>query len=180
MSNSSLEPSPGAYERTVRRKVREMLLATCVEKTIPKPQVADIYIMAAHYGWGMQGVAGACRALGYELSCLSPYQAAALIARLKHPQPRVLHAKWEARLQRRAEHIQGLISRGWGSGQEAQTARGPVNATVPATGVTQTHSSSTGTRSHRTLQGRVRFCLLRADSAYYGHSWRRAFLPRSA
>jgi penicillin-binding protein 1A len=100
----------GRYERSLRRKAREMLLATCVGDDLDKPQIALTYLLVAHYGWGMMGVVQACRRLGYDPSTLSRNQAASLVARLKYPQPQGSNPVWEQRVARRARHIASMLS----------------------------------------------------------------------
>lgn len=117
----------GRYERTLRRKAREMLLATCVGDVLDKPQIASTYLLVAHYGWGMMGVVQACRRLGYDLCTLSRKQAASLIARLKYPQPQSTNPVWAQRVARRARHIAGMLSQADGGAWRTPVA-GEANA----------------------------------------------------
>jgi len=104
----------GRYERTLCRKVSEVLLAATVGEVLSKPETGGIYLMVAHFGWRMQGVLPACTILGLDLTSLPPSQAASLVARLKYPQPPECNPPWEARVSNRAQHILSLVSNGQG------------------------------------------------------------------
>ena len=98
------------YERTLRRKAREIMLATCVGDVLDKPQVASTYLLVAYYGWGMMGVIQACTRLEYDCSSLSWNQAASLIARLKYPQPQGGNPIWEEHVTRRGRCVASMLS----------------------------------------------------------------------
>jgi penicillin-binding protein 1A len=117
-------------ERTLRRKVREILLANCVGEALGKSDVLEVYLSIAYFGWKMQGVARACGALGYELSTLSASQAADLVARLKYPEPRYRDAQWQTRVKKRVTYIERLLSRGRGVAECHQLAGG-TNDAIP-------------------------------------------------
>jgi penicillin-binding protein 1A len=97
------------YERTLHRKFREILLAACVSELLSKPEVLTAYLSVAYFGWGMQGLNRACRVLGFDRNSISANQAAALIARLKYPQPREWNPPWQRQVRRRAKHVLGLL-----------------------------------------------------------------------
>lgn len=95
----------GQRARSVRRKVREILLACLVDTLLPKAEIPGIYLSVAYYGWGMNGVQQACEELGILMSEITETQAAEIIARLKYPQPSVMSAQRELQIVRRAVHI---------------------------------------------------------------------------
>ena len=45
----------GRYERTLRRKVWEMALATLVTREIPKKALPAMYLRLGYFGWRMNG-----------------------------------------------------------------------------------------------------------------------------
>jgi len=96
------------FEYSVRRKLREMVLATVLSRKAPKSRIPHLYLSVAHFGYGMQGLAAACIRLGKDVNSLSPRDAAELIARLKYPQPKNLTAAWQQKLLRRTEHLLNL------------------------------------------------------------------------
>src|SRR5690606_20512217 len=51
----------GRYERTYRRKLREIALAILVANSFPKAILPAIYLRIAYYGWRMNGYGEACR-----------------------------------------------------------------------------------------------------------------------
>ena len=44
------------YERTFKRKVKEILLASLVARAIPKTDIPGIYLSVAYFGWRMNGL----------------------------------------------------------------------------------------------------------------------------
>jgi penicillin-binding protein 1A len=117
------------YERTLSRKARELMLAATVHEALDKSEILGVYLMVAHYGWSMQGVVQACRVLGQDLLIMSTHDAAALVARLKYPQPRFWSTRWEVRLRRRARYIADALV-GKEEGREAPPI-GELNGAIP-------------------------------------------------
>ena len=118
------------YERTLRRKLREILLATCVGEVLTKDETSGLYLMVAHYGWGMEGLYRACGSLGVEVLSLSNIDAASLVARLKYPRCRHPRPVWELRFRRRVKHILRLVALGRGQAVETPSTRETNAATV--------------------------------------------------
>jgi membrane peptidoglycan carboxypeptidase len=100
----------GDRERTLRRKLREILLASYMSNTCSKSDIAEMYLGVAYFGWGMNSVEEACRYLSFPLAEVSCRQAASLIARLTYPQPYALTAERQFLIARRTEHILMLMS----------------------------------------------------------------------
>jgi membrane peptidoglycan carboxypeptidase len=98
-------------ERTLRRKLKEILLAAYTSNNYSKSDIAEMYLGVAYFGWGMNGAEEACRYLSIPLPEASRRQAASLIARLKYPQPYALTAERQFLIARRTEHILMLMSR---------------------------------------------------------------------
>ena len=99
------------YERTFRRKIKEMLLATSVTYVISKEELPAVYLRIAYFGWRMNGLNQACRRLDLNSSFLTFYEAAALIARLKYPEPRQAPLPRRKQILRRAQHLIKLHQR---------------------------------------------------------------------
>lgn len=95
----------GRYERTTRRKVREMALATLVTREIPKGALPAIYLRLGYFGWRMNGFAAACRHLGLCIESLTSIDTALLVARLKYPQPRDVSPHRWRQIDTRAQHL---------------------------------------------------------------------------
>jgi penicillin-binding protein 1A len=119
----------GRFERTVRRKVREAMLATLLGSAVPRTDVPALYLRVAFYGTGMNGFGVACRRLGIAPGKMTERQAAELIARLKYPQPRRPSAASRHRINRRAQYLLRLHSRSNRPGWRA-TADGVNRATI--------------------------------------------------
>lgn len=49
------------FERTLRRKVREVFLASLVASHFPKEQIPSVYLLIGYYGWHMNNYRQACR-----------------------------------------------------------------------------------------------------------------------
>ncbi len=101
----------GRYERTLARKLREILLATLVAQRYPKRCLPAVYLAIGYYGWRMNGYSQACRRLGLSMHSPSSDEAARLVARLKYPQPRKASAHRESQIERRAKHLRALYQR---------------------------------------------------------------------
>jgi membrane peptidoglycan carboxypeptidase len=98
----------GRFERSIRRKVREIRLAASVTREFPRSRLPAIYLLSAYYGWRMNGLEQAYRRLGYIPEKLSANQAAGLVARLKYPEPRFAPPRREQLIARRTKHLVGL------------------------------------------------------------------------
>ena len=93
------------YERTIRRKLTEIILAILVDSTFDKAALPAIYLSIAYYGWRMNGYLQACQRLNYHPSSLTTEQAAALVSRLKYPEPSVVPISRAGQINRRTKHL---------------------------------------------------------------------------
>lgn len=95
----------GNYECTVRRKMVEIILSTAILSAYPKKILPAIYLSIGYYGWGMNGYREACWRLNICPKFLTLAEAAALVARLKYPEPRIASISriWQIRF--RAQHL---------------------------------------------------------------------------
>jgi len=117
------------YERSLRRKLREILLASTVSTVIAKADVPGLYLSVAYMGWQMNGIKEACHRFGIALEEMTPRQAASLVARLKYPQPRECSIQRSQQIAGRANHILTRATRlelTWGD----VTAEGAASATI--------------------------------------------------
>jgi len=100
----------GRFGRSLRRKLREMALATLVARAIPKEALPAVYLRIGYFGWRMNGFEDACRRLGLSAAALTPAQTAGLVARLKYPQPRATGPERWNQINARAQHLLRLHS----------------------------------------------------------------------
>lgn len=100
----------GRYERTMKRKVREILLAVLITRAVPKGDLPGLYLQIGYYGWRMNNFRQACARLGLDAMAMSLREAAGLVARLKYPEPRAVSAKRESQIARRANHLMNLYA----------------------------------------------------------------------
>ncbi len=95
------------YRKTASRKVREMCFAAWVDARFSKHEQAVSYLNIAYFGWRMNGYREAAARLQLNTPC-NPSEAAALVARLKYPEP-----QWpaEERLQKIKERQAHIVRR---------------------------------------------------------------------
>lgn len=98
----------GRYEKTIERKVREILLATLVTEVIPKTILPTIHLEIAYFGWRMNNFRQACKRLELHPQRMSLEDAAAVVARLKYPEPRIAPLKRSRQIQNRKAHLMKL------------------------------------------------------------------------
>lgn len=96
------------FERRIRRKLREIALASLVAENYPKHLLPRMYLRIGYYGAHMNGYAQACKRLKLDPVSLSLEDAAMLVARLKYPQPHVLPEGRRRQIQIRARHLISL------------------------------------------------------------------------
>jgi membrane peptidoglycan carboxypeptidase len=99
------------YERTLKRKVKEILFASLVTRAIPKSDIPGLYLSIAYFGWAMNGLEQACRRLGIVLPTITLRQAAALVAQIKYPRPMSVSPARSRQIDTRTEYLMRLISR---------------------------------------------------------------------
>jgi membrane peptidoglycan carboxypeptidase len=98
------------YERSVRRKLREILLASLVETAIPKSEIPGLYLCIAYFGWQMNGLWQACDRLGIDLPGMTGRQSCAIVARLKYPEPKTAPTHRAQQIHLRTEYILRMLS----------------------------------------------------------------------
>lgn len=95
----------GRYERTLSRKLLEIYLAMRLTKYIEKYDIPKLYLFVAYYGWRMNGLIQVSHRLNIELSTLSDYEAASVVARLKYPEPQKYNQNRYDKILARTKHI---------------------------------------------------------------------------
>ncbi|AKF10256.1 Monofunctional biosynthetic peptidoglycan transglycosylase [Sandaracinus amylolyticus] len=91
-------------EKTLARKVQEVLLVWWIESAWPKERILELYLNVIEYGPGVYGIRNAAQHyFGVQPSELSPAQAAYLATIL--PNPKAYHSHWE----------QGALPSSWAS-----------------------------------------------------------------
>jgi membrane carboxypeptidase/penicillin-binding protein len=96
------------YRRSLRRKIKEMCLACAVHHSVPKEAQAVLYLQIGYFGWQMNGLVQARRRLQCT-SALSVADAAALVARLRYPEPQHATELQQLRIERRANYIRASM-----------------------------------------------------------------------
>lgn len=109
------------YERTVRRKVRELVGVAVLQRKFNKIEILRIYLRIAYFGTGLKGAVLAAQAMfpddidesawSLDEVTLSTEQAARLAALLVYPKPRIPNPNWEAKIRRRADYGLSLYAR---------------------------------------------------------------------
>lgn len=95
----------GDYERTISRKLIEVLLALRIARKISKRSIAKMYLNVAYFGWNTFGVEQVASKLSLNISLLNESQAAEIIARLKYPEGRFLTEKRANQINVRTRYI---------------------------------------------------------------------------
>jgi len=124
-----------ARERTVLRKLKEVLYATELEKKYTKDQLLERYMNQIYFGDGAYGIAAAAQAyFGIEPSQLSPAQAAMLAGKIRSPEglnPRKNPAPVKVR---RDQVLRAMRGRRWLTAAEFdQALASPIELAPPQT-----------------------------------------------
>ncbi|WP_337084805.1 biosynthetic peptidoglycan transglycosylase [Elizabethkingia anophelis] len=77
------------YERTFRRKIKEIVLAIKLKEILTKKEIALLYLKLAYFGTNKQGLENILHSYNLKLDDeLSDEVCASIIARLKYPEPK--------------------------------------------------------------------------------------------
>jgi membrane peptidoglycan carboxypeptidase len=102
----------GYYERTLRRKTYEMLLAVLIQFKYSKIEILRYYLKHAFFGSHLYGAKAASETIfGKDPNHLSSSEAATLAAMLVYPCPRKPTERWAANVQRRSKFIEAMLPR---------------------------------------------------------------------
>jgi 1A family penicillin-binding protein len=120
VKNSFLTP-----ERTLARKLKELVLAIRFEQEYSKDQILEFYLNQVPYGSNVYGVAAASETFfGKQLANLSPAEAATLAAMLQRPSYLSPYGSHTDELKSRQEYVLGrMASLGWISESDATAAK---------------------------------------------------------
>ena len=111
-------------ERTLRRKVRELLLALWLEWRFTKDQILSIYLNRVYLGAGAYGVEAAARTyFGRSARSLGLYESAMLAGLLKAPSRDNPFRDAERAHRRTVRVLAGMVDAGYLSEAEARAAR---------------------------------------------------------
>ena len=95
----------GRYERTLRRKFWEQLLAIGLSSRRTKSRIAMAYLSIAFYGSGQYGLSALIRHCGSELLVAPQDNILQMIAKLKYPEPLSPSPEWRQKILRRVSYI---------------------------------------------------------------------------
>jgi|GEM_PF-526701 len=98
----------GRYERTLRRKLVEIILAMLLSADKSKDEIARLYLSVAYYGWRMKGYRQACVRICRDPYQPNPYELAAIIARLRYPESRKASGVRRSMIHTRARYAMHL------------------------------------------------------------------------
>lgn len=98
----------GRYEQTLKRKIKEILLATLITLIIPKRDLPGLYLRVGYFGWRMNNFKEACTRLKISPSNMSLLESASIVARLKYPQPQVITVRRAIQINIRTRHLLNL------------------------------------------------------------------------
>jgi penicillin-binding protein 1A len=99
------------YERTLRRKFREQLVAVALSFKRPKAQIAKAYLGHAFYGSGLYGLAALADICKPNLETTSQDSISHVVARLKYPEPLSPTSEWRQKIRIRVQYIANRLQR---------------------------------------------------------------------
>ncbi|MGH9003503.1 MAG: transglycosylase domain-containing protein, partial [Acidimicrobiia bacterium] len=121
-----------AGERTLLRKVREVLFASALEHRYTKDKLLERYLNQVYFGAGAYGIrAGAQALFGVEPDQLTPGQAAVLAGKIKAPSYLDPRKRPEAVIARRDEVLAAMADRHWLTPEALHQARAEPLAPAP-------------------------------------------------
>ena len=99
------------YEKTLRRKLREQLVAVALSRKRSKAQIAKAYLGKAFYGSGRYGLPALNFTCKPNLETASQECISYMVARLKYPEPLYPTAEWHQRVNSRVHYIASRLKR---------------------------------------------------------------------
>jgi len=93
------------YDRTLFRKIREIILSIYLQRIASKEEIAAMYLLVAYLGWRMNGYLQACRRHSIRASKINETEAAFIVASLKYPIPKSPSAAFQNRHEQRVRYI---------------------------------------------------------------------------
>jgi len=95
----------GDYQKTLRRKLREQMLAIALSRRRSKSSIATGYLSRAFYGSHKHGVSALRDACGGRLENANQEMVFLMVARLKYPEPLGPSSNWHTKIERRGAYI---------------------------------------------------------------------------
>lgn len=100
------------YERTLRRKIREILGVIVMQRKFTKIEILRIYLNIAYFGTGIRGIDSAIKSVlsteefdHYQENLeMNLNQAATVASLLVYPKPRIVNTNWLSKVRRRANY----------------------------------------------------------------------------
>ena len=102
----------GYRERTLRRKLYEILLSILIQFRYAKIEILRAYLSCAFFGSGLYGMSNASfAAFGKHPDSLNRREAAELAAFLVYPKPLTITPEWLSKVRRRSNYAQQFYAR---------------------------------------------------------------------
>lgn len=99
------------FDKTFRRKIQEIFLATTISSIVPKNAIPKIYLNVAYYGTGMNGLTQTYSKLGItDREEIPVEKAAEIISRIKYPQPSKFNQNRLRQIETRKQHLINLYN----------------------------------------------------------------------
>lgn len=118
------------YEKTLKRKFEEMCLAVRLTMYVQEADIPKLYLYVAYFGWRMNGLVQASHRLNIDLSAMSEFDAASIIARLKYPEPQKYDQIRLGKIRVRTTHILSRAIALTAANQPYQSQLGDINGTL--------------------------------------------------
>lgn len=94
------------YKKTLRRKIKEIILATKLKKLLSKKEIALLYLKLAYFGTEKQGLKNTLNSFNLRLEDkLSDEICATIVARLKYPEPKSYSNSKDELIKKRTKYI---------------------------------------------------------------------------
>lgn len=91
----------GRYEKTIRRKVREQIIAIWIRKRFAPNEICKCYISCCYYGYGTYGI----KKLTNKIKDIDEL---GIVSRIKYPFRKELHLVTEEKYAARVEHVKKI------------------------------------------------------------------------
>lgn len=100
------------YEKTLKRKIKEIFLSTTLREIVPRKDIPAIYLQVAYFGTEMNGIDQVYKRLELDNSQLiSNEKCAEIIARIKYPEPIKNNERRLIQIEIRKNHLLSLYSK---------------------------------------------------------------------
>ncbi|GAA0544436.1 hypothetical protein GCM10009098_09950 [Rheinheimera aquimaris] len=98
------------YERSLKRKLREQVVAMMLSRKRTKLDIATAYLSIAHYGQGLNGLTGLTLVVGGNLKLASEADKISIVSRLKYPEPSLQSTAWMSKHMNRVKYIEDKLA----------------------------------------------------------------------